>query len=234
MINFSSTKEIPSDFPHIMVDSGGYQLQSGTDTLRNINAEHYCLWLELELKNYPDLQYMNLDIKGNDEQSVKNLHYMEKNGLHPIPVWHGTTWDGENYYLDYYCSNYEYVAIGGMVVRDRELNLYKMFQYINQKYPTVKFHLLGIGSRLSSIINYLIPYSTDASSWMVTERFGNKIELVNGLLKELELSEEDKKRVREDKVFALDRVRKNIRNTKEFEFLINKMVKPSEVQPYLL
>jgi hypothetical protein len=126
--------------------------------------------------------YANLDVIGiggkkpnrlTAEKTLENQKVMEKAGLSPIPVFHF----GEPFsFLEYYCSEYDYVALGvaGNIGTKLIPWLDTCFsEYICDKetgLPKIKAHGFAVTS-LSLMLRYPW-YSVDSTSWVVTGRMG--------------------------------------------------------------
>jgi len=127
-----------------------------------------------------------------------NQTYLESMGLNPLPVWH----IGEPMsYLDEYCENYDYVAIGGAASGSMSASTYvKMWKWVSNKYPKTKFHLFGIGVSGTDIFKVALPYSSDFSTWTVPARFGHTVVLDNKkIIREIRPSDEERKKMKSKK-----------------------------------
>ncbi len=118
--------------------------------------------------------YANLDVIGDAEGTLRNQKIMERAGLNPLPCFHY----GEPLkFLDYYLSNYEYLALGGMVpIPNMELAGWLDDLFCNRicssdGLPRVKVHGFGLTS-LKLMLRYPW-YSVDSTSWVVTGRLGS-------------------------------------------------------------
>ncbi len=102
-------------------------------------------------KNYQKFDvYVNLDIINNGEETWKNQVFIEKEGLHPLPVFHlGEDIKWLKFYLN---KGYNYIAIGGLIP-----NPYKVLapaldelwaKYLTDKkgYPIVRIHGFALTS----------------------------------------------------------------------------------------
>jgi hypothetical protein len=150
---------------NLFLDSGAYSAMTSGGS---IDIDVYCNFIELHKHGLT--VYATLDVIGDADGTLENFKYMvEKRNLNPLPVFHG----GEDEkYLDYYCSNYEYVAIGGIagVVSDRN-SIRAFMEWVFNKYPNHKFHAFGI--TISSIITDYPFYSCDSTSWLMSGANGN-------------------------------------------------------------
>ena len=222
---------IPQKFPGVLIDSGGFQLQTGVKTSRSISVSSYASWLEYAVKKYPEIDgYMNLDIKNDTDASLDNLHYLESRGLHPIPVWH----PGEaDWVLEYYCGAYDWVAVGGLFGKGKmtSKSIQRMFERIIVKYPSTKFHLLGVGITASTAFKTFRPFSIDFSTWVNVYKFGHGLQWdKNGLLREYELPKDIRDRIRVDKDFKKEMVKDVIGKIKEFGKRIEVLSEPYQKQ----
>ena len=102
--------------------------------------------------------YSVLDVIGNDKLTFENQKKMEELGTYPVPCFH---FNDDWKYLEYYCKNYDFISLGGMVGKDTKI-LKSWLDNIFQKYPTQKFHGFGL-SRISLVERYPW-YSIDSSS----------------------------------------------------------------------
>jgi hypothetical protein len=204
----------------VIFDSGGFQLQTGVETRRVVNLDNYALWLELTLRDYPNIKYMALDHLGDNPRSFENLNYLEDKGLRPIPIWHSRGSDVNDVYLDYYCNHYSYIALGGIAMGNRG-SVYRLMEYLMQKYPKMNFHLLGIGLSVSTICKVYRPYSADASSWLSPARWGQEIIFDGRDIKLQGMTVEDRKAIRKNDDVRTLWSRKAIHAIKEFEKMVN-------------
>jgi hypothetical protein len=116
--------------------------------------------------------YANLDVIGDPEGTLENQRRLEDEGLSPIPVFHV----GENFrYLERYCEEYDYVALGGMVphlrFKSRLMSwLVKCFRTAEASPRRPGFH--GFGCTNWDIVKTFPWRSVDSSSWGSGFRFG--------------------------------------------------------------
>ena len=217
MFSWVNSKEdkIPSGHQEVMIDSGGYQLQTGIKTTKQISREHYADWLKLALKKNSNIvAYMNLDILNNPTATLENQVYFESRGLSPLPIWHPG--DSEKL-MEMYCGKYEYVAIGGAVGKSMSRQAIKrIFEWIKQSFPDTKFHFLGMGITGTSVFRSFRPYSTDFSTWTNPTRFGNKFVVEDGGLRERRMSIEDALRIRTDHEFRYQVLNESLNLFKTF------------------
>lgn len=117
--------------------------------------------------------YANLDVIGDPDATWKNQQLMEKAGLHPLPCYHL----GESYkWLQHYCDQYDYVAIGGMV-GNKNLgpfldHIFHDFICDSSGFPRVKTHSFGLTSN-RLVIRY---------PWYSVDAITGKLKGFNGLI----------------------------------------------------
>lgn len=146
-------KEIVSEAENFFLDSGAFSAWSkGVQ----INIDEYIRFIQ----DSGITNYAVLDVIGNPEKTLDNQKYMESKGLRPIPCFHY----GEDFkYLHYYCANYDYVALGGMVpIETRELRGW--LDSIFTKYPNHKFH--GFGLTTFTLLDRYNWFSVDSTSYL--------------------------------------------------------------------
>ena len=237
MLTFASIPKgenrwFPHGFKSIMVDSGGYQLQTGIKPSRDLTITAYTSWLQFALEEYSEIVdgYLNLDIMNDTDQTLKNLAYMEGEGLHPIPVWHPGEGD---WMLEYYCSEYSYVALGGLVGKGKmgRFVIRDIFQRMKINHPNTRFHILGMGITASSALRSFRPYSVDYSTWVNVYKFGHGLIWdKDGLLREQPLPKETRDRIRVDREFKREMVRDAIKKIKIYGERIEGMSDPYQLQ----
>ncbi len=169
----------------VMIDSGAHSLfekHIGIDRERDFSfyesdefwkfVDDYVAFVK-ENENNIDT-YVNVDVIFNPELSWKVQKYMEKKGLHPLPVFHA----GEDFkWLKKYVDNYDYIGIGGLgqtISRSK----WRMsmgdpaFSIIcdEKGMPRVKVHGFAMTSP-DLIVTYPF-YSVDSTSWFQFGKFG--------------------------------------------------------------
>ena len=113
---------IPLGFTDYMIDSGGFQFHQGT-LQRSLTIGGYCLWLHLARERHGDVIKSWIGIDTNDYvESLEGYEKMRKEGLTCVPVWR-VKWPDE--VLDYLCSDYEYIAVGGVAFTAKKETLRK-------------------------------------------------------------------------------------------------------------
>ena len=142
----------------LFVDSGAFTAY--TQNVK-INILQYVDYIK---KGYADY-YAVLDVIGDAEKTNKNLKFMEKQGVNPLPCFHyGEDWK----WLDVYCGSYDYICLGGMVpISTPELK--KWLDVVFYKYPKQKFH--GFGLTSTELMKRYSWHSVDSSTWVVHMKF---------------------------------------------------------------
>ena len=167
----------------IMLDSGAHSLYNKA-VRRDHNegfyesdefwsfVDSYCVFLE-ENKDLIEV-YVAVDVIFNADMTWKVQKYMEKRGLHPLPVFHAF----EDFkWLKLYVDNYDYIGLGGLGQSMTKSYWIKnigtpAFSMIcdAKGMPRVKVHGFAMTSP-SLIIDYPF-YSVDSSSWFQFGKFG--------------------------------------------------------------
>lgn len=153
------------EHPEVFADSGAFSaLSVGAD----IDVDEYGDWLAKWAHHFSIVA--NLDVIGDHEASAANQAILESKDLAPLPVFHV----GEPFAaLEALCEQYQYVALGGMVIRGKSAPVHRWaiqcFQ-VARKYGTV-FH--GFGQTTMRSLMDLPWYSVDSSSWSKVSRYGS-------------------------------------------------------------
>jgi hypothetical protein len=217
--------DIPSGFSDVLIDSGAYQLQTG---VAEVWLKGYALWLQFVLPKHPEVAaYMNLDIMGDPMKTLENQKYLESQGLYPLPVWHAPD---DMDFLDYYCGNYEWVAVGGLVSTGTSKKaIDKLLTVITARHPETKFHIFGIG--ISGVVAYkhIRPYSIDFSTWSTVARFGHGIfQDSKQIIKEIALPADQRQLLRVDENFMRKMTREGVKNILMYERTLNELENTSK------
>ena len=178
---------------------------------RGLYVKSYCYWVEALLSRYGELisSYMSLDVE-TEEFSFENQCYMEAHGLNPVPVWH-VGWSED--LLNHYTSNYNYLAIGGLVGVNKATEYYtNLARKLISTYPDNRFHFFGQGITAANFSKNYQPYSVDFSTYLNPVKYGAEIVWIKGHLKSLEMDEQSRKRIEHDKEFMRHKVIEAIAN----------------------
>lgn len=143
----------------VFIDSGAFSAFTRGIT---IDIDEYCNWIKA---NDWITQYSVLDCIGDAEGTLKNQKYMEEMGTNPIPCFHANE---DLKYLEYYCENYDYISLGGLVFYSRDRKtliriLDEMFSIVKKYWPK-KIH--GFGMTGIPILERYPFYSVDSTSWL--------------------------------------------------------------------
>ena len=161
----------------VIIDSGAFTAWS---TGKVITPKEYAEWaLDLEKRWRPklySLEFMNLDVIGDQSATWKNLETLEKLGLQTLPI---VTFGVDLKHIDKALALYPYFALGGLVPYSRQKA--KLQSWLDACFTRVmayrkktgilrKVHLLGITSDWS-LRRYPV-FSSDSSSWVTCLRYG--------------------------------------------------------------
>ena len=113
---------------------------------------------------------------------VENMRYRLERETRKkcIPVWHKSR--GKDYYLEM-IKNYDYVAIGGIAIKNIKRDEYKYFKWFIEEAHRQKCKVHGLGmTSIKELHKY--PFdSVDSTSWLSGGRFGTIFQYQNGGLK---------------------------------------------------
>ena len=160
----------------LFLDSGAF---SAWTLKKEINIQEYIDFIKTH-KEVINI-YANLDVIGiggklpnklTAEKTLENQKIMEAAGLNPMPCFHY----GEPFsFLDYYCKNYEYLAIG--VAGNSGTKLMNWLDECFSNHicntsgiPKIKVHGFAV-TGVPLMLRYPW-YSVDSTSWVVTGRMG--------------------------------------------------------------
>lgn len=190
----------------LFIDSGAF---SAFSLGREIKLDDYIDWCKKTDADY----YAVYDSIGSAEKTLVNQNYMESKGIKPVPCFHfGEDWK----FLDYYCSKYDYIAIGGMVPISRN-KLDMWLQKLFKKYPDKKFH--GFGLTTNWLVEKFPWWSVDSSSWLMGGKTQTLFDIKLGTCRCNELHRKNKwRKLLEVRGFTLEELQndKNYRRRLEF------------------
>jgi hypothetical protein len=150
----------------LIIDSGAFTVWNRDKA--PIKIENYCAFLKRLLAMCPrnvKVEYITLDVVGDTEMTKCNLTYIQKQGLHPIPVF---TYDGKFSDWVQMCKQYDRIALGGVMLEHRNRDAY--VAHLLQHSGKCKVHLLGYGNH--DILQVCQPYSFDVSNFSRVRRYG--------------------------------------------------------------
>ena len=175
-----------------------FLLDSGAFTFMNnfkgqINWQEYIdKYADFIVKN--NIEYffeLDIDVLVGYEKVKEYRNYLEKKvGRKCIPVWHKSRGLEEWKKLT---KEYEYVAIGGIVIKEIKPKDYKYFKPLLEiaKKNNCKVHGLGF-TNLKKLKEYRF-FSVDSTSWLSGGRFGQLYVFQNNTLKQISY---DNKRIK--------------------------------------
>lgn len=160
-------------FKGFMLDSGAYTFMAaeegaGHDIDWDKYVEDYAAFVvQHDIELYFELDIDSLVGITEVERLRKNLEYLT--GRPCIPVWHKNR--GKEYWHKM-IQEYDYVAIGGIVVGEITSKDYPMFTYMlnEARKENCKVHALGF-TNLEGLRKYKF-YSVDSTAWLSGNRFG--------------------------------------------------------------
>ena len=91
----------------LFLDSGAYS--AFTQDIE-INIDDYIQYIKDNRAHIS--QYASLDVIGDEQATLDNYKHMKEHDLEPIPTYH---YGDKIKYLEYYLSNNDYIALGGLV-----------------------------------------------------------------------------------------------------------------------
>ena len=148
----------------IFIDSGAFSAMS---LGKEVNIDEYCEFIHETGVSF----YAVLDVIGDAQKTYDNLIYMQRvHGLSPIPVFHmGSTQEDLLKIVDY-----DYIALGGLVMSSNILNhCDKCWEIILKKNDSLKVHAFGV-TNIDIMKKY--PWSSvDSSSYTGCRRFGRQM-----------------------------------------------------------
>jgi hypothetical protein len=156
--------------PIIMLDSGAY---SSFTKGKNISPIDYMNYINENKEALENGFYISLDVIGEPEISLKYYEIMKLKGFNPLPVFHFG--DDETYLKLFVKEGNDYIALGNTVPIKNKKIVAEWVQGLIEKYPNVKFHLLGSTSK--KITQNTDIHSCDSSTWIMMA--------INGFPKEI-------------------------------------------------
>lgn len=161
-----------------------FLLDSGAFTFMNNTKKGKINWKEyidkyIDFINKNDIKYffeLDIDVIVGYENVKKITKYIEKKTQKKvIPVWHKSRGLKEWLRLT---KEYDYVAIGGFVIKEINKNEYKFIPKLLEiaKQNNCKVHGLGFTNKTAYNLDF---YSIDSTNWLSSSRFGD-MEYFNG------------------------------------------------------
>lgn len=158
-------RELGKDF-HLIIDSGAFSIKNSG---KKLYVEDYCDFIKEYLP--PGVRYFNFDVIGDSKGSYKNLIYMRKQGLNPIPI--VTKDDGLDMIEKYYKISPDYVGYGGL--KDADMGIAvgdrRHIKWLMEKGRKGRpCHWLGFCNL--DFIKYYKPTSCDSLTWKQAQIYG--------------------------------------------------------------
>lgn len=114
-----TTAQLQGDLrPRVIIDSGAFTAWS---TGKRIDPRDYAEWaLDFDKRwrhKMASLEFMNLDVIGDQDASWRNQAILERLGMAPLPI---ITFGVDLKHLDRALEEYDYIALGGLVPYSRD------------------------------------------------------------------------------------------------------------------
>jgi len=154
-VNFLAGEE-----DNIFLDSGAFSVFTGK--AETISIQEYIKFI----KENKFTTYAGLDVIGDPEETYKNCTLMKEAGLNPIPTFHYGT---DLKWLKKYCTEYDYIAIGGMAGEIRKKRKILRAFLTQVFYTTGKKKLHGFGLTSNLLLSFPF-YSVDSTAWLSAVR----------------------------------------------------------------
>lgn len=163
--------------PRVIIDSGAF---TAWFTGKAIHPKDYAEWaLDFDKRwrhKMASLEFMNLDVIGDQEASWRNQKVLEGLGMKPLPI---ITYGVDLAHLDRALFEYPYIALGGLVPYSRDKA--KLKKWLDACFSRImahrkktgimpRIHLLGITT--DWILKRYPCFSSDSSTWVSCLRFG--------------------------------------------------------------
>lgn len=127
-------------------------------------------------------QFIELDIDaivGLDKVESLRRRIERRTGRQCIPVFHRSR--GKDYFVDM-CKEYEYIALGGIAIKDIKRTEYKYFRWFIDTAHSYGTRIHGLGLTDFKALKQFDFDSVDSTSWMGS-RYGNLYHYDNGDLR---------------------------------------------------
>ena len=144
-------------FKGFLLDSGAFTFLNTEKTVSNVDFENYADRYADFIKENRIKRYFELDIDsivGLKETERLRKRIENRCGVQCIPVWHKNR--GKEYFISM-CKDYEYVALGGVVIKEIPLSLFeKMFPWFIDKAHEHGAQIHGLGYKPSILLNIIL------------------------------------------------------------------------------
>jgi len=168
-VNAKSVQMLPY-YESYLLDSGAFSMLAGT--AKKTDLKQYVDGFADYINLYKVKLYFELDIDpfiGYDEVKRIRKYLFDKTRVRPIPVWHKSRGIAD---FKQMCREYEYVALGGYVIKEFSRNEVKYFpQFIKYAHEQgAKIHGLGFTSlKMLPVCHF---DSVDSTAWLSGVQFG--------------------------------------------------------------
>jgi hypothetical protein len=147
--------------PRIFLDSGAFS--AATQGAR-IDIGEYADYIQ---RNLPHVEvYANLDVIGDHSRTLANQRYLEKRGLHPLPVFHAKEpWEA----LRDLVAEYDYIGLGGIAIKGTQ----RFAPWVKRCFELAgdtKLHGFGVSNWL--LLRAFPWHSVDHTTWGQGFRYG--------------------------------------------------------------
>lgn len=163
--------------PRVIIDSGAFTAWSSG---KPIDPRMYAEWsLDFDRRwrhKMASLDFMNLDVIGDQDGTWRNQSVLESLGMNPVAI---VTFGVDLKHLDRALDSYDYIALGGLVPYTRDKA--KLQSWLDKCFARVmayrqktgvmrRVHLLGVTT--DWVLKRYPCFSSDSSSWVACLRFG--------------------------------------------------------------
>jgi hypothetical protein len=147
--------------PRVFLDSGAF---SAATKGAKIDIGEYADYIE---RNLPHIEvYANLDVIGDHQKTQANQLYLEKRGLHPLPVFHAhEPWE----VLRDLVSEYDHIGLGGIAIK-RTQRFAPWIKRCFEMAGDTKLHGFGVSNWM--LLRAFPWHRVDHTSWGSGFRFG--------------------------------------------------------------
>lgn len=155
--------------PTILLDSGAYSAFTQGKNISPIDYMNYIRRNELFIDRYISLDVIpDGDLIEDGDLSYAYYRIMRAKGFNPIPCYHYG--NDESELKQYIEDGNDLIALGNTVPIKNKAAVAKWVTSLIDKYPGIKFHLLGSSSEKITSVEGL--YSCDASTWVTMAVMG--------------------------------------------------------------
>lgn len=182
-----------------MLDSGAFSM---LNSLKKINIKEY-IQSYIDFINHHDINlFFELDIDkiiGFEKVLQYRKQIEEQTGKQCIPVWHRTR--GKKEFLRM-VKVYDYVAIGGIAIRDIKPSEYKYFNWFIEQAHQNDCKIHGLGFTKQKLLKRYPFDSVDSTTWNRL-RFGEICTFKNGQLKYITKKDKRVKHTPQSQLYCL-------------------------------